>query len=121
MNKISNAQIAEVLADAAAVLRTQSEKIAELEAEREARGVHDRVTKIASEMHRKGINLDTSIPMLIESLEKAAEQQKLEAIEQAVEMVGPDMGSKLAHINNDEQRVSLGSSDLERFIIGAAG
>lgn len=121
MNKISNAQRAEVMADAAATLRAQAEKIAQLESEKSARHTHDRAVKVAAEMHRKGVNLDTPTDILVDRLEKAAEQNKLDTIEEAIGMVAPDMGTKIAQLTGDEQRVSLGTSDLERFLIGATG
>ena len=122
MEKISHAQIAEVLTDASAALRAQQAYIGELETKIASKDQRDRVEKIAHEMHRKGIELDTGVEELANRLEKAAEAGKLDAVEQAVDFVGPDMGQKLASITHDESGSSPGaSSDLERFIVGAAG
>ncbi len=122
MDKISHAQIAEVLTDASATLRAQQAYIGELETKLASKEQRDRVEKLASEMHRKGLELDTSVSDLADRLEKAASANKLDAIEQAVDFVGPDMGQKLASITNDESGSSpAASSDLERFIVGAAG
>lgn len=119
MNKI--AQYAEVLADVpetlrelAAENRELSEKIAQYE-------LRSRVEKIASEMHRKNLNTDVSAADLADSLVKSASEGKLDSIEAAVDMVGPDMGQKLAQLSNDERGSSASSSDLERFIVGGVG
>ena len=122
MNKLSNAQIAEVLSDASATLRTQQSYIGELETKLASITQRDRVEKLASNMHRKGLELDTTVSDLADRLEKAASAGKLDAVEQAVELVGPDMSSKLAQLTNDDP-ASRGSvdSDLEQFIVGGVG
>ena len=124
MEKISTAQIAEVMRDAATTLRTQqaiideqAEKIASMER-------RDRVEKLASDMHRKGIGLDKGVDELADSLEKAAAAGKLESIEQAVDFVGPDMGEKIGQAGfnpNQDASGASGSSDFERFIVGGVG
>ena len=119
MDKISNAQIAEVLSDAASTLRSQQAHISDLEEKLAARDLNDRSAKIASEMHRKGLELDVDVNELASRLEKVGEE-KLATIEQAVDLVGPDMGSKIASINHDGGHTS-DSSNLERFILGDAG
>jgi ATPase subunit of ABC transporter with duplicated ATPase domains len=121
VDKLSNEQISEVLADAAGTLRAQQTKIAALEAELATRNTHDASLKLAQKMHGKGLDVDTPVEALCARLEKAAADGKFEAIAQAVELVGPDMGTKIAHLSDGEQRIALGGSDLERFIVGAAG
>lgn len=122
MNKISNAQIAEVMSDAAATLRAQQFAIQDLQEKLAGRERRERVEKLASEMHRKGLDLDTNIDTLADRLEKAAEAGKLETLEHAVDLVGPDMGTKLAQLTNDEPgTTSMSSSDLERYIVGGVG
>jgi hypothetical protein len=121
MDKISNAQIAGVLQDAATILRTQQSHIHDLEEKLAARDQRDRAEKIASEMHRKGLELDVTVDELAARLEKAGED-KLATIETAVDMVGPDMGSKIAQVNNhDGGATSDSNSNLERYILGDAG
>lgn len=120
--KISSAQMAEVFHDAATTLRAQSAYIGELETKLASRDQRDRVTKLASEMHRKGLELDVDPGALADRLEKAAEAGRLEAIEIGVDLVGPDMGSKLASLTNDDNPgATSGASDFERFIVGTAG
>lgn len=121
MKKLSNAQIAEVLTDASTTLRAQQATIRELEEKLASKERRERVEKLASEMHRKGLELDTSANALADRLEKAASEGKLEKIEGAVELVGPDMGTKIAQLTSDEQGSSPVSSDLERFIVGGVG
>lgn len=118
MEKLSNAQAAEVLTDAATLIRAQDATISDLQEKLAARDRHDRVEKLAQAMHAKGLSLDTSVETLVDRLEKTAAAGKLEAVEHAVDLVGPDMGEKLAQLNNhDERGASSGSSALEQFII----
>lgn len=121
MNKLSNAQIAEVLTDASATLRAQQAHISDLEEKLASKERRERVEKLASEMHRKGLELDTSVESLADRLEKTAAAGNLEAVEHAVDLVGPDMGTKLAQLTSDEPGTSSASSDLERFIVGGVG
>lgn len=127
MNKISNEKVAECLRDAATLLRSQRATITELQTKLASRDTRDRVTKIAHEMHRKGLELDTSVEALADRLEKTAAEGKLDAVEQAVDLVGPDMGTKIGFAShnptsgNSNGDGSTSSSDLERFIIGATG
>ena len=122
MNKISHAQMAEVMHDAATTLRTQQVYIGELETKLASKEQRERVEKIAGAMHQKGFNLDVSASDLADQLEKAAGQQKLDVIEAAVDLAGPDMGSKLASITNDDgPGAASAASDLERFIVGQTG
>ena len=118
MNKISNAKVAEVLSDAATTLRAQQAYIGELETKLAAKEQRERVEKLASQMHQKGFDLDVSVSDLADRLEKAAEQKKLDVIEAAVDLAGPDMGSKLASLTNDDgPGASSAASDLERYIV----
>lgn len=118
MDKLSNQQAAEVLTDAAALIRAQGATISDLQEKLAARERRDRVEKLAATMHAKGVNLDVPMETLIDRLEKTAAIGKLETVEQAVDFIGPDMGEKLAQINNhDERGASSGSSALEQFII----
>lgn len=122
MEKLSNAQIAEVLTDASATLRSQQAHINDLEEKLASKDRRDRVTKLAGEMHRKGLELDTNVDALADRLEKAAEAGKLDTLEHAVDLVGPDMGTKLAQLTSDEPGARSGSSsDLEQFIVGVTG
>jgi uncharacterized coiled-coil DUF342 family protein len=121
MDKMSGEQIHEVLSEVPGVIRglveenqSLSEKVASFER-------RDRCTKLAQEMHRKGIELDVPLESLADTLEKRAEEGTLPEWEKAVALVGPDMGTKMASVANDEQRSSLGSSDLERYLVGGVG
>ena len=120
MNKISNAQVVELLSDAASTMRAQQAHIQELETKVANSELRDRAEKIAHQMHAKGLETDTSVDALATRLEKAAASD-LTAIERAVEIVGPDMGQKIAQLAQDESVPIPGTSDLERFIVGHAG
>jgi uncharacterized protein Yka (UPF0111/DUF47 family) len=123
MDKNSSQQVANVLADAATTLRSQQETIHELQSKLASRSMRDRVEKLASAMHNKGIELDSSVEVLADRLEKMAEATpgKLDAIEHGVDMVGPDMGMKVAQLTSDGAPEAGAISDLERYIIGHAG
>lgn len=123
MKKISNAQIAEVLADAALTLRQQQGYIHELEEKVASYQLRDRTTKIAQQMHSKGLD-DTPVEELASRLDKLAQQGqgKLDVYEEAVKLAGADMGTKLAQLADGDTRGSpSGTSDFERFITGTVG
>lgn len=120
MNKLSNDQIAQVLAAAQEALPKLAqerdfykEKCAALER-------RERAEKLASAMQHKGIEADTSYEALVDRFEKVSEDQ-LQRISDAVDLVSPDMGSKIAQLTDDDTRATPGSSGLERFILGGVG
>jgi hypothetical protein len=120
MEKLSSAQIAQVLQDAAYGLRVMAaerdaalQKLASMSRRADAE-------KLAAQMHDKGIELDKDFTVLADDLEKAAEEGRLSVIQQAVDYVGPNMSLKTGSIS-DESRFSGGNSDLERFIVGDVG
>ena len=121
MEKVSNQQFAEILTDASMTIRSLGSENAALRTKLAALELHERTEKIAEAMHSKGLELDTSVEDLTTRLKTASEQGKLEAIEQAVEYVGPDMGAKIAALQSDATGASAGSSDFERFIVGGVG
>lgn len=118
------AQVTHVLRQAAETLRKQASRIDYLEAQVEARDRRDDAQKLASQMHEKGIDVDVPFARLAIHLEKMAAEQEAEYrnLRGAVELVGPDMGTKMGSVRNtDEERSSVGSSDFERFIEGHLG
>lgn len=119
MEKISNEQVVELLTDASSTIRKQASKINDLEEKLASKELHERAEKIASAMHAKGIRADESRAVLVEELEKEAAAGRLESIEKAIEMVGPDMG-KFARVNSDHTDQGNGSSgsSFEQFILG---
>lgn len=115
MDKLSAAQQCEILEEVPRVLR---EMAAERDLYKEAflkGATRQRIEKVASQMVEKGLK-SGSVKDVADSLEKQAQAGalNLDVIDQAVELVGPDMG-KHAHIS-DELSGSAGSSDLERFL-----
>lgn len=117
MLKLSSAQQCEILEEVPHVLRAVAAerdlyKLAWLETANRAR-----IEKVASQMVDKGLK-SGSVQDVADELEKqaAAGSLNLDVTEQAVELVGPNMG-KHASLN-DELSGSAGSSDLERFLTG---
>lgn len=121
MNKLSTEKKAQVLSEVPGVIRGLAEENRNLREKVASFELRTKVEKIASEMHRKGINQDVSLDDLADNLEKAASEGQLGAIEKAVEMVGPDMGAKLAQLTTDDSGTSPGSTDLERYLVGGVG
>jgi hypothetical protein len=122
MEKISNEQIQEVLAAVPGALRKMAEERDFWKQEAQQHMRRDDAEKVAHAMHSKGINADTDFSELVVQLEKAAEQGKLSNIADAVDMVGPDMGQKIASLAGENgPSVTGGSSDLVRFILGGVG
>jgi hypothetical protein len=77
--------------------------------------------KLAAEMFEKGINTDQDFESLVEDLEKAAGEGRLPILQEAVKMSAPQMGAKIAHINNDDETSGVGSSQLEQYLVGSVG
>jgi hypothetical protein len=75
--------------------------------------------KVAAQMHQKGIRTDIDFSSLVTDLEKAAMEGKLATIEEAVEMVAPDMSFKTASIHDTP--TGAGEHDLERYLLGSIG
>lgn len=120
MEKLSMDDIRELISEAPGMIRKLASERDFYRTEYEALVRKEDAIKVASEMHRKGINVDVDLEVLSNNLEKAAEQGKLEQIRAAVDMVGPDMG-KLARLTNDETHNEVGSSDFERYLAGQLG
>ncbi len=121
MEKLSMEQIKELFSEAPAVIRKLASERDHYRTQYESLVRREEAEKVAAAMHHKGINADIDFQALVGNLEKAAEQGKLEQIRAAVDMVGPDMGTKLAQLAGDEQRIAAGSSEFERFIAGGLG
>lgn len=114
LEKVGQDKVAEVLSEAAAVIRTVTGERDSALAKLAAMETHQRCEKLASVMVSKGL---TSEPhdYVVGNLEKMASQGKLDEVERAVGMVGPDMGQKIAHLNNDQAQG--GSSPLESYLL----
>lgn len=121
MKKLSNEKVSQVLSEAPGVIRALVEENETLRAKVAHMERREAAEKLAETIHAKGLELDTTAEALADRLEKAAEQGKLEVIREAVDMVGPDMGSKMAQLSNNDGNHSAVGSDLERFIVGGVG
>jgi len=121
MKKISSEQISQVLSEAPGVIRALVSENETLRAKVAHMERRDQAEKLAEAMHTKGLELDVTHEDLVDRLEKAAEQGKIETIREAVDMIGPDMGAKMAQLsNNDGQHAAVGT-DFERFLVGGVG
>jgi hypothetical protein len=121
--KISSAEVSQVLSAAGDALRKQASYIENLEGRLERLQRRDDAEKLAHVMHHKGIDTDVPVEQLTERLEKLAEQdsKKFANYQDAVDLVGPDMGTKMAQLDNAEERSGIGGSDLERWLAGQIG
>jgi hypothetical protein len=121
--KISSADIAQVFEAVPETLRKQASYIEQLEKEVSTMRRRDDAEKLAQVMHGKGIETDVPVDQLSERLEKLAEQDvnKFRNYQDAVDLVGPDMGTKIAQLDNPEERSGIGGNDLERWLIGQIG
>lgn len=117
MNKISQDQVNEVLAAVPGTLRKLAAERDFWKGEAISRMHHEEATKVASEMHSKGINTEVEFPELVADLEKAASEGKLASIAQAVSFVGPDMSAKIASLTDRSGSGGDGMNKLEQFIM----
>jgi len=120
-------KVAKVLNDSAQLMRTVTgerdnalSKVAKLQLTVASYERRINAEKVAAMMHQKGINTDIEFPQLVSDLEKAAQEGKLPTIEEAVDLVGPNMSFKTASIR-DETPVGAGETDFERFLLGNVG
>jgi predicted nuclease with TOPRIM domain len=121
------AKIAQVMADGSQALRTVTserdtlaEENGQLQEKLAAVQTRLECEKTAAEMHEKGLNMDTEFADLVDNLEKDAQEGRLPVIQEAVKMAAPNMGSRIAHINNDETSMS-GDHDLVKYLVGSVG
>lgn len=121
MNKLSSEQVQQVLGQVPDTLRKLAAERDFWRTEAQARMQRDEAEKVAAAMHEKGISTDVPFKDLVDQLEKAASAGRLEKIAEAVELVGPNMSEKIASLTNDEGKVSGGTSEFERFILGGVG
>ena len=118
MQKLSAAKVAQVLEDAQKALLSVTEERDKLAEENAAMKTRAEAEKLASKMHDKGLKLDTECDELATELEKAAEEGRFPVIQEAVEMVAPNMG--LAG-NLSDEAPGGGLTNLESYIIGNVG
>lgn len=117
MKKISQDQLAEVLGAVPGTLRKLASERDFWKEEALSRMHREEATKVAAEMHEKGINVEMGFPELVADLEKAASQGKLATIAQAVSYVGPDMSAKIAALTDRGTGEGGGLNKLEAFIM----
>jgi hypothetical protein len=128
MDKLSKAQVIQVMEKVGAALRQVTGERDEALAKLAAYERRSEAEKVASAMIQKGATNDP-FERVVEQMEKAAETltpegfRQLDVIRAGLELSGPDMGEKIARIvDTDETRVSSASaSDFERFIVGDIG
>lgn len=120
MEKLSAQEVSQLLNESAQALRKVASERDEYKARFESAERRQSAEKLASQMHDKGLELDTSAADLADRLEKAAENGKFDVYAQAVELVGPNMGAKLGQLASDDSR-QMGGSDLETFLLGRVG
>ncbi len=120
--KLSSAQLVEILGDTSNTLRAVTAERDHFKKMAESYELKQKVEKLAAAMHEKGLDDGVSTDELAARLEKAAEQGKLATIEAAVDMVAPDMGTKIAQLT-DVGRHNAGpnSTQLEQFLLGDVG
>ena len=118
---------AQVLSDAARIVRSVAgerdaalAKVAEQEQKLQAYERQAHAEKVAALMHQKGISTDIEYPQLVSDLLKSAQEGKLDTIEEAVQMVAPNMSLKTASIH-DSPTAGATAHDFERYLLGNIG
>jgi len=124
MRKVSARQVHQVLACVPDALTKLAAERDYWRHEAQTRIRHDRATKVACEMHNKGIEQHVPLADLVDRMEKAAERGELNDIARAVSMVGPDMGMKIAHLASgirDDDGSSISANALTQYLLGGIG
>lgn len=116
MDKLSSEQIQEVLSEAPLVIQKLAQERDYYKQKLAEQLGEERVTKLAQAMIDKGLE-DGDVASVTRKIASALQSGKmdLEVTEQAVAMVGPDMG-KLASVGDDLSPAS-GATPLEQFIM----
>ena len=124
MYKISAAKMIEVLSEIGPALRKMAAERDEAVARAEGLELEKEVAKVATAMIDPGMSSEP-YEQLCAQLEKAAMEGNLTRIKDAVDLSGPDMGDKIAHIANNESysvdASSASEASLLNFIIGNVG
>ena len=121
MKKLSAEQVQSVIGQVPGVLRKLASERDFWRDKAMAGMQRDEAEKVAHAMHEKGISADVDFKDLVAQLEKAAEAGRLEKIAEAVDLVGPNMGQKIASLSGDDGPAQGGSSQFEQFILGGVG
>lgn len=121
MKKLSSEQMQQVLGQVPGVIRALAEERDFWKKEAQVHMHRDEAEKVATAMHDKGIQADVPYKDLVDQLEKAAQGGRLEKIAEAVDLVGPNMGQKIASLTGDEGTNPVSSTEFERFILGGVG
>jgi TPR repeat protein len=119
MADLDKEKVAKVLADSAQALRSVTAERDKLAEQNYRMSRHFEAQKLAAVMHEKGINMDVDTEALVDKLEKAAEAGRLPAIQEAMDMMAPNMGFT-GTLTNDDVHGS-GETAFESFIIGGVG
>jgi len=119
MQKLSTAKIARVLRDAQQTLIAVTAERDKLAAENSALKTRAEAEKLASEMRKKGCRLDVEYDDLVQDLEKAAMDGRLPAIQEAVDMMAPNMGLRGTLVSDEVPGAGL--STLEGYLVGSVG
>lgn len=117
--KLSAAKVAQVLLDAQHSLLSVTAERDKLAAENAELKTRMEVEKLAAEMHKKGCRLDVEYEDLVQDLEKAAMEGRLPTIQEAVDMVAPNVGLSGPLVSDDVP--GGGMTSLEGFIMGSVG
>ena len=122
MEKLSSEQVTALLEDAAHNLRKVAAERDTLLQEVASLRRHQDAEKLASVMQEKGLHQDWSREDLVQHLEKAAQQDpgRYNTIREAVDLIGPDMGAKIASLGGGTQPAG-GLHPFEQYILGQIG
>jgi hypothetical protein len=115
------AEVCNVFREAAQTLVKQAERIEYLEGQLAQKNIRSDAEKLASTMREKGVDSGVPLERLVVQLEKMASEHPNEysQFKGSVDLVGPDMCAKMAHLTSDESTEASGSThEFVRFIEG---
>lgn len=113
MNKLSSTKVAEVLNQVGPTLRALSQENQALKVKVAHYEKYDRVTKIASQMEAKHLDVDSSYS---EKIERLMNSNDLDVVEKAIDLSAPQI--KLAALSDDPGNPSDAMSAFEMGILG---
>lgn len=119
MEKISQDQLQQILAEVPGALRKIAAERDHWKERALAYEEHDAIAKVAHAMSEKGINSEMSDQEIYDMLKQASANGQLDKIAMSVDFVAPDMSQKIAQLSDSTS--GGGANRFEASILGSNG
>lgn len=114
MNKLSHVKVAELLEEAGSTIRTQASYIESLETKVAGLEHGIRVSKLAHQMWEQGAPAGAGTPEELVANLREKTAHDLQRIEDALGLLGPDMGSKMGKLAGSDSSFGNGAATSDQ-------